>query len=52
MARVRAGAPPTADDVPITWDGRWLDGKVALLAFLVEVEPDRAAGRRVEFDED
>ncbi len=52
IARVRAGGPPTADDVSVTRDGRRLDTKEAVLAFLAEVEADRAAGRPVEFDDD
>lgn len=47
---VRAAGPSTADDVSITRDGRRLDSKEAVLAWLAEVEADRAAGRRVEFD--
>jgi hypothetical protein len=52
LARVRAGAPTTADDVSITLDGRRLDSKEAVLAWLAEVEADRAAGRLVELDGD
>ena len=52
IARVRAGAPSTADDVSITRDGRRLETKEAVLAFLAEVEADRAAGHHVEFDDD
>ena len=52
LSRVRAGAPPTADDVSITVDGRRLDSKEAVLAWLAEVEADRAAGRFVELDDD
>lgn len=52
LARIRAGAPPTADDVSITRDGRRLDSKEAVLAWLAEVEADRAAGRHVEFDDE
>ncbi len=52
VARVRAGEPPTADDVSITLDGRRLDSKEAVLAWLAEVEADRAAGRRVPLDDD
>lgn len=52
LARVKAGAPSTADDVSITLDGRRLDSKEAILAWLAEVDADRAAGRFVELDED
>lgn len=51
VARVRAAGPSTADDVSITRDGRRLDSKEAFLAWLAEVEADREAGRRVDFDE-
>lgn len=52
LARVRAGAPTTSDDVSITLDGRRLDSKDVVLAWLAEVEADRAAGRFVELDDD
>lgn len=39
--------PPTVDDVSITMDGRRLDTKEKVLAFLAEIEEDRAAGRTV-----
>jgi excisionase family DNA binding protein len=51
VARVRAAAPAIADDVSITLEGRRLDSKEAVLAWLAEVEAERAAGRFVEFDE-
>lgn len=51
VARVRAAAPSTTDDVSITLDGRRLDSKEAVLAWLAEVETERAAGRYVEFDD-
>lgn len=51
VARVRAAAPATPDDVSITLDGRRLDSKEAVLAWLAEVEAERAAGRFVEFHE-
>ncbi len=51
VARVRAAGPSTADDVSITRDGRRLDSKEAVLAWLAEVEADRAAGNCVEFDD-
>jgi hypothetical protein len=37
------GRPPTTDDVSVTWDGRRLDTKEKLLAFLAEVAEERAA---------
>lgn len=36
--------PPTADDVSGTLDGRRLDSKEAVLAWIAEVEADIAAG--------
>ena len=41
---VRTAPPPTPDDVSITWDGRALDTKEKWLAFLKEIEAERAAG--------
>ncbi|MGH9164217.1 MAG: hypothetical protein ACRDZW_01730 [Acidimicrobiales bacterium] len=41
---MRTAGPPTADDVCITSDGRRLDTKEKLLAFLAEINADRAAG--------
>ena len=52
VARARAAAPSTADDVSITRDGRRLDTREAVLAWLAEVEVDRVAGRSVDFDDD
>ena len=52
LARVRAGRPSTADDVSITLDGRRLDSKEAVLAWLADVEADRVAGRLVKLDND
>jgi len=52
IERLRAGGPATPDDVSITLDGRRLDSKEAVLAWLAEVEAERAAGRHVQFDED
>jgi hypothetical protein len=49
-ARVEHAPPATRDDVSITSDGRRLDSKDAVMAWLAEVEADRAAGRRVDFD--
>jgi hypothetical protein len=40
--------PPTPDDVSITMDGRRLDTKAKVLAFLAEIEAERAAGVTVE----
>lgn len=36
--------PPSADDVSITWDGRRLDTKEKVLAFLAELDAARASG--------
>ena len=41
----RALPPPTDDDVSITKDGRRLDTKVKVLAFLAELEAEREAER-------
>jgi hypothetical protein len=43
----RIERPPTSDDVSITMDGRRLDSKEKVLAFLAEIEADRAAGRTI-----
>lgn len=51
IARVETAAPATPDDVPITLDGRRLDSREAVLAWLAEVEADRAASRYVDFDD-
>lgn len=51
VARVRAAGPATEDDVSITRDGRRLDSKEAVLAWLADVEAERAAGRPAEFDD-
>jgi hypothetical protein len=40
--RVRHAAPPTPDDVTILWDGRRLDSRAAVMAWLAEVEVKRA----------
>jgi hypothetical protein len=37
--------PPTSDDVSITCDGRRLDTREKVLAFVAEVEADVTAGR-------
>lgn len=52
LARVRAAGPATDDDVSVTLDGRRLDSKEAVLAWLAEVEAERAAGRFAQFDDD
>jgi hypothetical protein len=41
---IRHAPPATADDVSITMDGRRLDTKEKALAFLAEIEAERAAG--------
>ncbi len=51
LARVRAAAPSTADDVSSTRDGRRLDSRSAIVEWLAEVEADRAVGLYLEFDE-
>jgi hypothetical protein len=38
-------APATSDDVTVLLDGRRLDTKAKVLAWLTEIEDDRAAGR-------
>ena len=52
VARARAAGPSTSDDVSITRDGRRLDSKEAVLAWLAEVDADRAAGHCVDFDDE
>lgn len=52
IERPRTGGGPTDDNVSITMDGRRLDSKEAVLAWLAEVEADRSAGRHVKFDDD
>ncbi len=52
VTRAQAGAPSTPDDVSITRDGRRLDSKEAVEAWLAEVEAERAAGRYVDLDDD
>lgn len=37
--------PPTPDDVTITLDGRRIDSKEKAIAWLAEIEADRAAGK-------
>jgi hypothetical protein len=41
---VRNAPSPTADDVSITWDGRRLDSKEKVLAFIAELDTARANG--------
>ena len=43
----QSARPPTSDDVSITLDGRRLDTKEKVLAFLAEIETERAAGNAV-----
>ena len=38
-------SPPTPDDVTITLDGRRIDSKEKAIAWLAEIEADRAAGK-------
>jgi len=40
----RDAQPRTADDVSVTWDGRRLDSREKVLAFLAEVEASRDDG--------
>lgn len=42
---VRQAGPATPDDVTVLNDGRRLDSKEKVLAWLREIEADRAAGR-------
>lgn len=42
-AAMRAGGPPTPDDVSITSDGRRLDSKQAVLDWLADLEKVRQA---------
>jgi len=41
---VKHAPPPTDDDVSITWDGRAIDTKEKLLAWLKEVDANYGAG--------
>ena len=45
IERVRQAPSPTSDDVSVLWDGRRLDSREAVLAWLAEVDAKRAAGR-------
>ena len=51
IARVQGADAATRDDVSVTLDGRRLDNKQAVLAWLREIEVERAAGRFVELDD-
>lgn len=51
IARVEGAGPATRDDTSITVDGRRLDTKEAVVAWLHEVEAERAAGRFVDLDD-
>ncbi|MGH9063751.1 MAG: hypothetical protein ACRD0L_07260 [Acidimicrobiales bacterium] len=48
IERLRAGDPPTSDDQSKTWDGRVLDSKETVLAFLKELDTARREGRSLE----
>ena len=37
--------PPTSDDVTVTLDGRRIDSKEKAIAWLAEIEADRAVGK-------
>jgi hypothetical protein len=39
------GGLPTPDDVTVTLDGRRIDSKEKAIAWLAEIEADRAAGK-------
>jgi len=41
---VRHAPEPTEDDVTVTWDGRVINTKEKLLAWLKEIEAERARG--------
>jgi hypothetical protein len=41
---LRNAPSPTPDDVSITWDGRRLDSKAKVLAFLDELDAARVKG--------
>ena len=49
QARIDAatGGPPTADDQCRTWDGRVLNSKEAVIAFLAELAQARKDGRQI-----
>lgn len=48
---LRDAPPPTPDDVSITTDGRRLDTKEAVLAFVAELDADRASTATPDVDE-
>ena len=49
LAEASRHAPlPTDDDVTVTWDGRVIDTKEKLLAWLKEIDAERAAGLTFE----
>jgi hypothetical protein len=52
VSRVRRGGRATNDDVSVTRDGRRLDSREAVVAWLAEVEAERDAGRFVDLDGD
>jgi hypothetical protein len=41
LERMRVAAPPAQDDVTILWDGRRLDSRDSVLAWLAEIEAKR-----------
>jgi hypothetical protein len=43
IERMRRADPPTADDVPIAFDGRRLDSPEAVRAWLIDLAARRAA---------
>jgi hypothetical protein len=45
---VKHAPPPTDDDVTVTWDGRVINTKEKLLAWLKEIDAERAAGLTFE----
>ena len=47
-AAADVGRPPTPDDVTITLDGRRIDSKEKAIAWLAEIEADRAAGKTAD----
>lgn len=50
IARVEGARPATCDETSITVDGRRLDTKAAVVAWLGELEAERAAGDFVDVD--
>ncbi len=43
IERMRHAGPPTADDVPVTFDGRRLDSPEAVKAWLADLAARRTA---------